>query len=116
MSNEPGFRSLGSVKVKHAAIAAAASGTRTIVAAVAGKRICVSHYHHGAPGNTTVQWQSFDGTSTYTDLTGVIPPRNGDHCEGSYNPDGHFETLVGEALVAVIGGVAIAGHLTYIEI
>ena len=113
-----GRRELAPQTVKYAAIAATASGTRTIVAAVAGKKICLLHYIAGSTGNTTFKWQSFDGGSGYTDLSGAIPPRaSGDStCEASYNPDGHFETVSGEALVMVVGGNDVAGHLTYIEV
>ena len=111
-----GHNDLAPHEVKYAVISSAASGTRSVVAAVSGKRIRVLNYVVVASGNTTIQWQSFDGGSTYTDLSGDMPPRNVDHCEASYSPDGHFQTISGEALVVVVGGNALEGHLSYIEV
>ena len=112
-----GHNELGSREVKYAVVNAAASGTATVVAAVSGKRIRVLNYVAACTGNSTFKWQSFDGASTYTDLSGEIPPRtNADSmCEASYTPDGHFQTISGEALVVVVGGNALDGHLSYIE-
>jgi|TARA_R110000824_G_scaffold143614_8_gene311330 hypothetical protein len=110
-----GLRDLSRQDVKFAKIVAGGSATTSLVAAVTGKKICVVSYYASSSGNTTWVLKSFDGDSTYTDLTGTMTVKgsasSGLSCD--WNPDGHLETLAGEALVVTCGSNAVGGHLSY---
>lgn len=99
--------------VKHAVIATAAAGATQLVAAVVGKRIRVLGYTLVAAAAVTAKFQS-----ATNDLTGALPLA----ANGGASPTGApqvplFETNVGEALNVNLGGaVAVAGHLTYMEV
>lgn len=104
--------------MKFSKIDASSSGSNTIVAAVAGKKIRVLSYVIIAAGAVTAKWQSAS-----TDLTGAMSlAANGGAAPsvsvlapgGVY---GLFETASGEALNLNLGGaVNVSGHLTYIEV
>lgn len=100
---------------KTAKISLAASGT--IVAAVSSKKIRVLSYVLVAVTKTAVKFQSH---TTPTDLTGAMTlGTTGDSggVSSGFNPAGHFETLVGEALDLALGtSVQVSGHLTYQEV
>lgn len=99
--------------VKHAAIAAASSGSNALVAAVAGKRIRVLSYTLVAAAAVTVKFQS-----AANDLTGALPlAANGGVSAAGAAGAPLFETNVAEALNVNLGGaIAVAGHVTYQEI
>lgn len=115
-----GTRIPGQLNVKYIKIVAPASAQTAIVAAVAGKKIRVISYLACSSGNVNCRWQSFDGSSTYTDLTGVMVLKgSGDSgFSADYNPDGHFESIAGEALVFdnQHGSNVVGGHMSYIEV
>lgn len=96
---------------KFAAIALAGSGD--VVAAVASKKIRVlSLYGHGTTTGT-IKFQS--GAST--DKTGVMNIANGNALNLAFSPVGHFETVAGEKLNAVLATMtAFNGVLTYVEV
>jgi|TARA_R110000824_G_scaffold6882_3_gene31605 hypothetical protein len=115
-----GLRDLSRQDVKFAKIVAGGSATTeivplTVAEKAAGKKICVVSYYAASSGNSTWVWKSFDGDSTYTDLSGTMTVKgsssSGLSCD--WNPDGHFETLAGETLVVTCGSNAVGGHLSY---
>ena len=107
-----GHNELGSREVKYAVITATTtSGDNTIVAAVSGKRIRVLSYTLASSGNSTVTWKSDNSTA----LSGTMYTNEIDQLVCGYTPDGHFQTVAGEALTATLGNVAYHGHLSYIE-
>lgn len=99
--------------VKHAAIAASASGDNTVVAAVSGKAIYLLAYNIMSNGAVNAKWKS--GAST--DLTGLAymdAAGKGKVC--NYNPKAWCKTAAGEALVLNLSGaVAVGGEITYVE-
>lgn len=100
--------------VKYTPISISASGNNTIVAGVTNKKIRIISYQLVCAEAVTVKFQS--GASG-TDLSGAMSfGANG----GISTPEsikGHFETLSGALLNIVLSsGVAVAGHLTYVEI
>ena len=108
-----GHNDLAPHEVKYAAITATTtSGDNTIVAAVSGKKIRVLNYVVASSGNSTITWESNNTTA----LSGVINTQAMDQLVAGYNPDGHFQTVAGEALTAALGGNAYHGHLSYIEV
>ena len=112
-------KDMGHHEVKYAKIVGAASADTVVAAAVSGKRIVVISYIACSTGNVSVKFGSFDGSSTYTDLTGVmvIKGSSDSGLDADWNPDGHFQTLVGEALTInnAHGSNVVGGHLTYYE-
>lgn len=109
------FDGVTPVTPKFAPIAASTSGDNEVVAAVVGKRIRVLKYTIVAAGAVAAKFATAAGGAT--DLTGPMPmPANGG-VGGAYCPIGLFETEAAEALVLNLSaGVAVAGHLTYIEV
>jgi hypothetical protein len=99
--------------VRRAKVTASASGATEIVPAVATKKIRVINILLIANDFVNVKFQS-DGTPT--DLTGLIYlGSNGGFAPGR-NPDGHFETVAGEALdIHLSGNVAVGGWINYVE-
>ncbi len=91
-----------------------ASTNNTVVAAVSGHKIRVLSYVLVASGTYTAVFNSFDGASTYTALTGVMPLIAGLPVVNSLENEGHFETISGEALVLTLGATTqTSGHMTY---
>ena len=117
MSNEPGFKSLGTITPKYAVISG--SGTSAIVALVAGKRISVIAFLVTGTENGTLTFKSNTTAITGSMILGITG-RSGDDTisplAGSWNPDGHFETVAGEALNITASAGTAAGYVTYIEI
>lgn len=103
-----------SLTPRFAAIAASASGDNTIVAAVTGKKIRVLSYDYTAAAAVNVKWKS--GASN--DKSGLTYlPAAGWGKAKQFNPVGHVETNVGEALVLNLSAAqAVGGELTYIEV
>ena len=100
------------VEVKSALISEASSGSNLLVAAVTGKRIQVISGFAIASGTVIVQFLSaatpLSGTMDLASSGGFVLP---------YNPDGWFETAVGEALnINLSGAVNLGGALKYREI
>jgi hypothetical protein len=97
---------------KFASISHASSGDNAIVAAVAGKRIRVLSYAIVGAGAVSAKFRS--GT---TDITGAMAFGANGGIAMPFNPVGYFETAAGAALnVNLSGAVAVAGHVTYIEV
>lgn len=89
------------------------SATGTVVAAVPGKKIRVISYVIMASGTVNTKWQSHVAP---TDLGGLLYLVANTGAVSGYNPSGHFETVVSEALdLNLSGSVAVGGHLTYVE-
>ena len=102
--------------MKYAIVNASSSGSNTIVAAVANKRIRVLSYVIVAAGDVTVTWQSASNA-----ISGGMPlAANGGAAPaaGQATPGGligQFETNQGEALnLNLSAAVAVGGHITYI--
>jgi hypothetical protein len=82
------------------AIVAASSGDNTVVAAVTGKKVRVSHYEISASAAVNVKWRS--GT---TDLTGLFylaaagATADADATDTRDGDEFLFETVAGQALV-----------------
>ena len=110
MSNEPGFKSLGSVTPKNAVITG--SGTTTIVAAVTGARISVIAFLLTGTANSTMTFKS--NTTAITGAMNLVSASL--QLVGPYNPDGHFQTTAGEALKITASAGTASGYVTYIEI
>ena len=107
--------------MKYAVVNASASGSSTIVAAVANKRIRVLSYVIIAAGAVTVTWRSVDSASGYvTSISGAMAlAANGgvSPAAGQSVPAGligQFETNQGEELaINLSAAVSVAGHITY---
>jgi len=102
--------------MKYAVVNASASGSNTVVAAVANKRIRVLSYVIIAAGDVSVTWQSAS-----TAISGVMAlAANGGAAPaaGQAVPAGligQFETNQGEALTMNLSAaIAVGGHLTYL--
>ena len=105
---------ISDLDTKRALIAATTSGAHTVVAAIAGKRIRVTQVVLIADDVTTVKFQSH---TTPTDLTGTLSLGAHTGFAPGWEPNGHFETLTGEALDINLGSSSIVGGwLTYLEI
>lgn len=98
--------------VKYAAIAASSNGNNEVVAAVSGKRIIVLSYKVVINAAVNCKWRSANA-----DITGLdYGDAQGWGSIGNFSPVGHFVTAVGEALnLNLSSGVAVGGHLTYVE-
>lgn len=98
--------------IKYAQIAASGSGTATVVAAVAGKRIRVLAVYVQATTATT--------SATFKSSTTAITPAVLVQGSGPIRQafvGGCFETAAGEALNVTAGaGGDINGFLTYVEV
>ena len=85
------------------------SGTRTLVDAVAGKRIKVYGYVVVATLAGTVRFEDTDGTDrsgtmSFSETGGAAPPSG---------TAPHFSTAAGQGL-QVVTSAAVEGHLTYV--
>ena len=91
-----------------------ASTNNTVVAAVSGHKIRVLSYVVVGSGTYTATFRSFDGSSTYTVLTGAMTLVAGLPVVKPLEVEGHFETLSGEALVLTLSATTqTSGHMTY---
>lgn len=101
-------------EAKRAAIAAAASGDNTLVAAVTGKKIRVLAVVLVASGGVnTIRFESAAGG---TALTGQMDIGDNGQFILPYNPAGWFETVAAELLnLELSAATAVAGCLTYVE-
>lgn len=102
--------------MKYAVVNASASGSNTVVAAVANKRIRVLSYVIIASGAVTVTWQSastaISGPMALAANGGAAPSAGQSVPAGLI---GQFETNQGEALVVNLGSaISVGGHITYI--
>ncbi len=106
---------IAGLTVKYKAVTASASGATTSVAAVSLKKIRVLQWIVSVNAAVNFKWQSH---VIPTDLTGLFyTGGQGQGVGGAWNPGGHFETIVGEALdINLSGSVAVGGTLTYIEV
>lgn len=102
--------------MKYAVVNASASGSNTVVAAVANKRILVLQYMLTASTNIYVKFQS-----ATTDLTGPLHLPNHGDVSASYGAStpaglvGLFVTNIGEALTLDLSGAhQVGGHITYL--
>jgi hypothetical protein len=103
------------IPMKYAVVNASASGSNTVVAAVANKRIRVLSYVIIAAGDVSVTWQSastaISGAMALAANGGAAPSA------GQLVPAGligQFETNQGEALTMNLSAaIAVGGHLTY---
>ena len=108
-----GLRDIGPKQVYSAKIdAAAGTGDVTVVAAVAGKKIVVINFLYTcSAAQSTTFWS--DDTSG-TQLTGDMLVMANGWIKGNYNPDGHFTTSEGKALVLESGNtVTVGGWINY---
>lgn len=95
-----------------AAVAISSAGANAIVAATAGRKICVIGYVLMAAAAVNVKWQSAS-----TDKTGLLYPAANGGAVAGLAPDYKFwfECAEGEALnLNLSGAVAVGGHVTYI--
>lgn len=97
---------------KKAVISLAATGT--VVAAVTGKKIRVLAYTIVGGGTATV---TFKSGAAGTALTGAMSLVVNSVLSVPYCEAGHFETAASALLELSLGAsVAMAGHLTYVEV
>lgn len=97
---------------KFAVITASASGSTSVVALVAAKKIRVISYVVVANAAVNIKFQS-----NATDETGLLYLSANGGVSGAYAPTGHFETNAGEALnINLSAAVAVGGHITYVEV
>lgn len=105
--------SISSAQVKRAIISGTA-GDVSVIAAVTGKKFRVLSFYVRQSAAGTVRFESAAGG---TALTGVMVTTTADLAiECAFNPFGHFETTVSEALSIEAGTGAVMGWLTYQEI
>ena len=101
--------------MKYAVVNASASGSNTVVAAVANKRIRVLSYVIIAAGDVTVTWQSASNNISgpmALAANGGAAPSSGQAVPAGLI--GQFETNQGEALnVNLSAAITVGGHLTY---
>ena len=117
MANEPGFKSLGTIRPKHAVING--SGTTTIVSGVTGKKISVIGFLVTGSAIGTMTFKSDTDSITGAMSLGLNGGTGNDVAAplvGPYMPDGHFETAVGEALKITASAGTASGYVTYIEV
>jgi len=99
---------------KFAVISAAGSGNNTLITAVSGKKIRVLSYTIVTTTAVTCQFQSGAGG---TNLSGAMPAGVNGVISAPFTPLGHFETAAAALLNLSLGGaVAVAGHLSYVEV
>lgn len=100
------------VTVKFAPISASSNGDNTIVSAVANKAIRVLSYVLMANGTVNAKWRS-----DTTDISGLFYLVANTGAAPGENQYGQFQTATGEALVLNLsGGIAVGGHLSYVEV
>lgn len=101
-------------RILYASIAASASGSNTLVAAVASKKIRVLAAVLVATAAVTAQFKS---AAAGSNLTGAMAVAANGTVTLPFNPEGWFETTAGELLNLVLGGaIAVTGCLTYVEV
>ena len=110
-----GLRDIGPKEVLSKVIENNFSGNADtdIIPLVAGKKIVVIGFFFTVSGAVTVQF--FNGASSETTpLTGLMTVNADAWIKGNYNPDGHFETSAGKALVMESGNsVHVGGWINY---
>ena len=100
------------MSTKYKVISTSSSGNSTVIAAVAGYKIVVLSYVVTALTAVRVR---FDSATGGTALTGQLCLAANGVVNGAFNPRGHFETIVGEALcVNLSSAVSTTGHITYV--
>lgn len=91
-------------------IAVSSSGDTTLVSAVGGKKIKVTHVHFVSRGTVTIKWKlgsTYMGEEDYIVNTGI----------SASSSEGVFVTGVGEALaINLSASINVGGSLTYIEV
>jgi hypothetical protein len=110
------FGATSTVPVQRAAINANTNGDgNVLVAAVAGKQILVLKFSLVVAGAVNAKFRTFDGVSTYADLTGAFPLGANGGVSGAYSNLGHIITQVGQALTLNLSsGVQASGYLVYV--
>ena len=110
-----GLRDISPKEVLSAPISNQFSGNadHTVIAAVTGKKIVVIGFFFTASAAQTLQF--FNGASSETNpLTGTMTVNANGWIKGNYNPDGHFTTSAGKALVLESGNtVTVGGWINY---
>tara|TARA_R110002012_G_scaffold106845_1_gene248157 strand:- start:617 stop:967 length:351 start_codon:yes stop_codon:yes gene_type:complete len=110
-----GLRDIGPKEVLSKPISNAFSGNADtdIIPLVAGKKIVVIGFFFTVSGAVTLQF--FNGASSETNpLTGLMTVNANGWIKGNYNPDGHFTTSSGKALVMESGNsVNVGGWINY---
>lgn len=97
---------------KFAIIQESSSGDNEVVAAVASKKIRVLSYVLMSNGTVNAKWRS-----ATTDKSGLLYLIANTGASSGYSPVGHFETAAGEALnLNLSAGIAVGGHVCYVEI
>jgi hypothetical protein len=98
---------------KFAAISESSSGNNEVVAAVASNKIRVLQWIVTASAAVNFKWRSAS-----TDKTGLFyAAAAGGGAGASFNPVGHFETAVNEALnLNLSGATAVGGYVVYVEV
>lgn len=108
------FNGATALTPKFAPITASAPGATEVVAAVTSKKIRVLSYILIANGTVNTKFQSHVAP---TDKTGLAYLVANSGVSVAFSPIGHFETVSGEALdINLSAGVAVGGHLTYVEV
>ena len=112
--NVTGFADLAAHEVKRAVISSSANPV-VAVAAVVGKKIRVISYALSNGHAATTAPVKFQSAST--DLTGAMQILAGNTLFGQDNPNGHVETVAGEALNIVNSAtLALGGYVNYVEL
>ena len=110
-----GLRDVAPKEVLSKAISNTFSGNADtdIIPLVAGKKIVVVGFFFTSSAAVTLQF--FNGASTETNpLTGAMLVNVNGWIKGNYNPDGHFTTSAGKALVLESGNtVTVGGWINY---
>tara|TARA_R110002020_G_scaffold169116_4_gene358165 strand:+ start:1678 stop:2022 length:345 start_codon:yes stop_codon:yes gene_type:complete len=111
---DAGLRDLGPKVIKTQAVNLASAGAEdeTAITAVPGKKIVVINLFLVVSAATSIGFKSGAGTA----LTGLPSLAVKSIYNPGYNPDGHFQTASGEALVIACGAATdVDGWINYYE-
>lgn len=101
--------------IKQAQIDVAAAGDNTVVAAVTGKRIRVTHIKFSCAADVTTQWLSGTGIGAVA-LGPAETWKAGGGMSDNWYPGFFVRTAIGSALNLYLGGaVQVSGFINYIE-
>ena len=111
---DAGLRDLGPKVIKTQAVNLASAGAEdeTAITAVTGKKIVVINLFLVVSAATSIGFKSGGSTA----LTGLPSLAAKGTYNPGYNPDGHFQTAAGEALVIACGAATdVDGWINYYE-
>lgn len=98
--------------IHYVPITASSNGDNTIIAAVSHIKLRVLSYLIVSNGTVDVKWKSDS-----TDISGALPLIANTGAASGYNPNGHFQTAKGEALILNLSAnISVQGHVMCVEV